>query len=71
MNSTEFDRDMDEIQSKFKINVGQAVKFYEYIGKKKELLKEGIEQFIGDSDNKKKNNTKEPKSSRNKKRSVK
>lgn len=71
MNSTEFDRDMDEIQSKFKINVGQAVKFYEYIGEKKELLKEGIQQFIGDSDNKKKNNTKEPKSSRNKKRSVK
>ncbi len=71
MNSTEFDRDMDEIQSKFQINVGQALKFYEYIGEKKELLKEGIEQFIGDSDNKKKNNTKEPKSSRNKKRSVK
>ena len=67
--SNEFDNEMNELDSKFTINVEHAVKFYELIGEKKELQKEGIEQFIDNSNQNELNNS-QIKNKRNKKRKV-
>ena len=60
---------MNELDSKFTINVEHAVKLYELIGEKKELQKEGIEQFIDNSNQNELNNS-QNKKKRNKKRNV-
>ena len=49
MNSNGFDKEMDDLNFKLGIKVEHSVKFYELIGDKKELQKEGIEQFIDNS----------------------
>jgi len=70
MMSNEYDKEMNELKSKVTINVEHAVKFYELIGKKKELEKEGIEQYI-DNNITNKANKNQQKKIQNKKRKVK
>ena len=69
MNSTEFDKEMEDLRIKININVEHAVKFYELIGEKKELEKEGIEQIIIRNNSNIINNSQQIKK-RNKKREV-
>ena len=69
VNSTEFDKEMEDLRIKININVEHAVKFYELIGEKKELEKEGIEQIIIRNNSNIINNSQQIKK-RNKKREV-
>ena len=70
MNSNEFDKEMDDLNLKLRIKVEHAVKFYELIGDKKELEKEGIEQIVINNNASVISNTQQKKI-QNKKRKVK
>ena len=60
---------MEDLKNKININVEHALKFYELLGEKKELQKEGIEQIIIHSNSNVINNRQQIKI-RNKRREV-